>query len=107
MFIAFHSCGKNESLVPVMIESCVDIWSGQEINDKLAILEKHGRRIRLDASPGFEFGVEYSEEKALGMTKDFLAAYKDHLERVFVANYSNVHADAVFETVYKATRRSS
>jgi hypothetical protein len=105
MFMAFHSCGKNESLVPVMIESGVDIWSGQEINDKLAILEKHGEKIRLDANPGFEFGVEYSEEEALRMTKDFLAAYKDHLGRVFVANNSNVHTEVVFETVYKATRK--
>lgn len=32
-WVEFHSCGKNEMLVPAMIEAGVDLWDGQELND--------------------------------------------------------------------------
>lgn len=41
----FHSCGKIENLVPVMIEAGMDSWGGQEINDKWMLYEKYGDRM--------------------------------------------------------------
>ena len=33
MKFELHSCGKNETMVPNMIEAGVDLWCGQEVND--------------------------------------------------------------------------
>ncbi|PNV60659.1 hypothetical protein C0033_18015 [Clostridium sp. chh4-2] len=41
----FHSCGKIETLVPVMIEAGMDSWGGQEINDKWALYKKYGDKM--------------------------------------------------------------
>lgn len=46
-----HCCGKNEPLVPAMIEGGVDAWSGQPINDKDALFAEYGDR--------FVFGIEF------------------------------------------------
>lgn len=43
----FHSCGKNELLVPAMIEAGVDMWAGQTINDKAMLYREYGRDIKL------------------------------------------------------------
>ena len=42
-----HSCGKNELLVPAMIEAGVDSWSGQPMNDFEMLYEKYGDKITL------------------------------------------------------------
>lgn len=47
LFFDFHSCGKNETLVPVMIEAGVDIWRGQSVNDKEMLFDKYGDQIVL------------------------------------------------------------
>ena len=41
MIFELHSCGKNETLVPLMIEAGVDLWCPQPINDIDALLEKY------------------------------------------------------------------
>ena len=33
MYFNFHSCGKNQTLVPAMLEAGVDLWCPQNIND--------------------------------------------------------------------------
>lgn len=42
-----HCCGKNEPLVPIMIEAGVDMWGGQPINDKAMLYREYGRDIKL------------------------------------------------------------
>lgn len=42
-----HSCGKNELLVPAMIEAGVDSWSGQPMNDHEMLYQKYGEQITL------------------------------------------------------------
>ena len=37
MYFEFHSCGKNETLVPVMIEAGVDMWAGYGQQIKLGV----------------------------------------------------------------------
>ncbi len=49
MFLDLHSCGKIESLVPVMIECGVDMWNGQTMNDKVACAKQYGDRIVVDS----------------------------------------------------------
>ena len=42
-----HSCGKNELLVPAMIDAHVDLWCGQPMNDKYMLVQKYGDKIML------------------------------------------------------------
>ena len=42
-----HCCGKNELLVPAMIEAGVDMWAGQPMNDKDLLYREYGRDIKL------------------------------------------------------------
>ncbi len=44
----FHSCGKNEMLVPAMIEAGCDAWSGQDINDYAALYRRYGGQIHFE-----------------------------------------------------------
>lgn len=48
MVIDLHSCGMNEPLVPAMIASGVDMWSGQNLNDWEKISEAYGDQIILN-----------------------------------------------------------
>ena len=47
MWFELHSCGKNEKLVPAMIDSGIDVWAGQPHNDKEMLYEKYGDKIIL------------------------------------------------------------
>jgi len=41
IFYELHSCGKNELLVPAMIEAGVDVWSPQPMNDIGMLIKKY------------------------------------------------------------------
>lgn len=69
-----HSCGKNEKLVPAMIDAHVDSWTGQDMNDTEMLREKYGKQII--------FGVmapmlppEATEEEAMVAAKAFVDKY--------------------------------
>ena len=47
MKLDLHCCGKNEPLVPAMIEAGVDSWTGQPMNDFEWLYEQYGRQIVL------------------------------------------------------------
>ena len=47
----FHSCGKNETMVPAMIEAGVDMWCGQGMNDKEMLYKEYGQDIKLGIVP--------------------------------------------------------
>lgn len=49
----FHSCGKIENLVPVMIKAGMDSWGGQNINDKWMLYEKYGDQMVFTIDPRF------------------------------------------------------
>ena len=51
MFFDFHSCGKLETLVPLMIEAGVDCWSGQDINDYTLVKRLYGDKLILVDAP--------------------------------------------------------
>ncbi|MBQ9032049.1 MAG: methyltransferase [Parasporobacterium sp.] len=46
-----HSCGKIDSMVPLMIDAGVDAWSGQSMNDKDTLYKLYGDKIHLGISP--------------------------------------------------------
>jgi len=45
MLFNFHCCGKNEPLVPAMIEAGIDSWSGQNLNDWEALAKQYDGQI--------------------------------------------------------------
>lgn len=49
--VEFHCCGKNEDLVPAMIEAGVDMWNGQPMNDKDKLYKEYGKDIKLGVTP--------------------------------------------------------
>lgn len=51
LYLELHSCGKNDKLVPAMIEAGVDAWRGQAINDKKTLFEEYGDKIILGIEP--------------------------------------------------------
>ncbi len=51
LYVELHSCGKNEKLVPAMIEAGIDAWRGQAINDKKMLFETYGNQIILGIEP--------------------------------------------------------
>lgn len=51
LYVELHSCGKNEKLVPAMIEGGVDAWRGQAINDKDMLFREYGKDIILGIEP--------------------------------------------------------
>lgn len=69
-----HSCGLIETLIPNIIESGVDTWRGQDVNDKQALVEKYG--------DCFTFGVvldapaDGSEAAAEALMRKYLKMYE-------------------------------
>ena len=43
----FHSCGFNESLVPAMVEMGIDMWNGQQMNDKKKLYGMYGDKFAI------------------------------------------------------------
>ena len=99
MVFQLHSCGKNELLVPAMIEAGVDIWSGQSMNDKDMLYEKYGDKILL--------GIEVPP-----LPQDADQALIEKTAKEYVAKYSKypMMASAFFappalmEAIYKESR---
>ena len=51
LYFELHSCGKNELLVPAMIDAGVDMWNGQPMNDKKMLAETYGDKIIIGSDP--------------------------------------------------------
>ena len=45
-----HSCGHNETLLPIMIEAGVDTWAPQQMNDYDKMFAEHGNEFRLQVN---------------------------------------------------------
>ena len=50
VFTEMHSCGFIEKLIPSLIDTGIDTWRGQLLNDKHKLVDAYGDR--------FKFGVE-------------------------------------------------
>lgn len=74
----FHSCGKNEILVPAYIEVGADAWSGQAMNDKKLVYDLYGDKliqgIELD-TPNLIANPDLTLEEAEGAAKRFIDTY--------------------------------
>ena len=87
LYLELHSCGKNEELVPAMIEAGVDAWRGQALNNKQKLFKEYGNKIVL--------GIEPTELPA--NTEDFEQLERDCLE--FVKQYAA--SGRVYSSMFK------
>ena len=78
----FHCCGKNEPLVPAMIECDMDIWGGQPINDKKMLVDTYGDKILIGIHSPFNpaHPAPEDDEELYRQVEAFLAPYAEHLK---------------------------
>ncbi|MBR4760835.1 MAG: methyltransferase, partial [Lachnospiraceae bacterium] len=68
----FHSCGKIDPLVPLIVEAGADLWDGQEMNDKEELSRIYQGRL----------GIEVEAQLRPGMTEEEMHAYlREFLDR--------------------------
>lgn len=70
----FHSCGKIESLVPIMIDAGVDMWMGQTINDKKSVIERYGDKLVVEVEAP-AVGEDASDEEVWAEAEKFATEY--------------------------------
>ena len=70
----FHCCGKNEELVPAMIEAGVDMWCGQVMNDRKKMYPLYGKDIKLGIIPP-KFPEDASKEQIMEMMEELLDTF--------------------------------
>lgn len=87
MYLEMHSCGKIESLVPLMIQAKADAWMGQDINDKKAVFDLYGDKIIVEIETP-ELGNNATDEQirdaAAALANDFIIPGKP----VIISHYS-------------------
>jgi hypothetical protein len=99
----FHSCGKIEPLVPVMIDAGADIWAGQMMNDQLGVLKEYGKDIMLETGP-LQIFHTYTDEEIGPLTDIFLEDFGPYLDSVLVNNYFGTKI--IYDKVYAYSRKS-
>ena len=99
MVFQLHSCGKNDLLVPAMVEAGVDLWWGQVMNDKDTLYEQFGDKIMLgmDVPP---IPMDSDRELIEKTAKEFVAKYTKYpaMACAFMA------PDGLMEEIYKQSR---
>jgi hypothetical protein len=75
MYINFHCCGKNEMLVPAMIEAGVDMWIPQSMNDFDMLVKEYGDKICLGSRMSL-LPPETPDEDVVAAATAFVTRYK-------------------------------
>ena len=68
-----HSCGKIDQLVPLMVEAGVDMWDGQNMNDKESLSREFRGKLAVEVEA--EIRPEMTEEDIHVYVKDLLDRY--------------------------------
>ena len=72
-----HSCGKNEPLVPCMVEAGVDIWFPQAMNDVDMLIREYGDKIVFSVTPP-AIPKDATDEEVDAIAKAFAEKYASH-----------------------------
>ncbi len=85
MLFELHSCGKNDRMVPCIIKTGADIWGGQPIVDKKAVIHEYGENLMFGVhNPnGMIPGVKEATpvDDLHGYIKEFLATYAGEMPK--------------------------
>jgi hypothetical protein len=100
--VEFHSCGKIECLVPLMVEAGVDLWMGQDVNDKKAVVDAWGDKLIVEVEVP-EMGEDATDEEvweaAQGFADDFIIPGKPVALSIYSAARANrpLFTEALYE----------
>ena len=108
-----HSCGKNEILVPAMIEAGVDVWSPQPMNDFNLLYDKYSDKIIIGGFPSdlppFSPGAPpVDDDTAVAAAKRFVekyCSYDTFLKKPILSGGFGA-PPAYSETLYRETRKA-
>lgn len=104
MFFELHSCGKNEMLVPAMIESGVDIWSPQEMNDIKMLLDKYGDQLIFGVRAPLK--PDMTEADLEQTAVQFFQEYGSYRGIIASAMAMGVNASPFFRKLYSCSREA-
>ena len=100
MAFEFHSCGKNELLVPCMIEAGIDMWQGQDMNDYKKLYKEYGKDIKfcVDIAP-------LPEGASDQQIRDHVNAFLDDFPENVYVSVSMYNQPEVYTALYEETRK--
>ncbi len=98
-----HSCGKNEMLVPAMIEQGVDMWCPQTMNDVKMLNEKYGDRLMFGATPPV-LEPDASDAEIEAAAKAFVADYAPQFDEKPILMMDFRCAPKYRNEIYKQSR---
>jgi len=107
VYVNFHSCGKIENLVPLMVKANLDVWSGQPMNDRLQVLKNNNGKIYIEFGPdvGFGFGgPSLSDEEIAKRVEEWLNTFGDYIGSIFV-NTSFGGSPITYKMIYEYSRK--
>lgn len=104
--VEFHSCGKIECLVPLMVEAGVDLWMGQDVNDKKAVVDAWGDQLIVEVEVP-ELGEDATDEEIWEAAQAFADEFIIPGKPVALSIYSAAHANRPLftETLYEISRK--
>ncbi|MBQ6602316.1 MAG: methyltransferase [Eubacterium sp.] len=102
LFFHLHSCGKNELLVPCMIEVGVDMWFPQVMNDTAMLVEKYGDKIMFGVIP--KLPADPTDEQLDEAAKAFVEQYAPGFPEKPVMMVGFMTPPAFGPLVYKYSR---
>lgn len=104
--VEFHSCGKIECLVPLMVEAGVDLWMGQDVNDKKAVVDAWGDKLIMEVEVP-ELGADATDEEvwaaAEAFAEDFIIPGKPVALSIYSAGRAN--PPLLTEALYQISRK--
>jgi hypothetical protein len=74
LWFQHHCCGKNELLVPAMIDMGVDIWLPQPMNDTDMLHEKYGDKVIFCVTPPIP-AQDATDEEIEKIAEEFVAKF--------------------------------
>ena len=106
MYLELHSCGKIECLVPLMVEAGVDLWMGQDVNDKKSVVDAYGDRLMVEVEAP-ELGEDATDEEVWRAAERFVEDYVVPGKPVALSIYSAARANRplLTQALYELSRK--
>lgn len=101
LIFELHSCGKNEPLVPIMVAAGVDMWAGQELNDKKMLTRTFGNQLIIGIEPE-PIPADASEAEVRAAIRKMLDDYPEG--NFFVGLHRGMHP-LEYQILYEESRK--
>jgi hypothetical protein len=105
----FHSCGKNELLVPAYIAVGADTWSGQTMNDKKLIYDQYGDKLILGIEldiPNMIANPDLTLDEAKAAADRFISAYVPNFKEKPIIMSGFYGPNGYSQYMYESSRKA-